>query len=382
MQVVQATFGTFHHFDLARELEARGQLKRIYSTFPWRRLRREGVSREHVRSFPLVQIPQLALGRMFDLPPQLTNAIMHFNATTYDRWLSKVVPECDAYVALSGCAVWSGRAAQRRGAKYVCDRGSSHMRYQLQILGEEYRLWGLKEPPLEKNVIERAEAEYAQADAITVPSEFARGTFLEMGVDLRKVRTMPLGVRLDRFMRTETPPADSFDVLFAGTVSIRKGIPYLLDAFSRFRHPNKTLRLAGPVEPAMNSLLSRFDLANVEVLGRMPQEELARLMSRSHVMVLPSIEDGFGLVMAQAMACGGVVIASEHTGGPDLFADGVEGFIVPIRSPEAICERLTQLADDPDERQRMSEAGLRRVQSLGGWHDYGRKFAAFLETLI
>jgi glycosyltransferase involved in cell wall biosynthesis len=98
-------------------------------------------------------------------------------------------------------------------------------------------------------------------------------------------------------------------------------------------------------------------------------------------MVLPSIEDGFGPVMAQAMACGGVVIATEHTGGLDLFADGAEGFIVLIRSPEAICERLTQLADDPDERQRMSEAAVRRVRTLGGWRDYGRNYAAFLEEI-
>jgi alpha-maltose-1-phosphate synthase len=104
-------------------------------------------------------------------------------------------------------------------------------------------------------------------------------------------------------------------------------------------------------------------------------------MSTSHVMVLPSIEDGWGLVMGQAMACGCPVISSDHTGGPDLYSHGVEGFIVPIRSADAIAQSLQQLADDPHLRQSMSEAALRRVKSLGGWEDYGRQYAAFLQEL-
>ena len=68
-------------------------------------------------------------------------------------------------------------------------------------------------------------------------------------------------------------------------------------------------------------------------------------MSSSHVLVLPSVEEGLALVQAQAMACGCPLISSTNTGGEDLFSDGVEGFLVPIRSPEAIAERLQQLAD-------------------------------------
>lgn len=381
MQIVQATLGTFHHFDLARELEARGHLKRIYSTFPWTRLKREGVSRDLVRSFPWFHVPQLALGRAFRVPPRLNNAIGYLNATSYDRWLSKVVPECDAYVALSGCGVWSGKRAQRRGAKYVCDRGSSHMRYQDQILTEEYKRWSVEKPPTERNMIERAEEEYDAADAISVPSEFARRTFIEMGGPAEKVRKIPYGVRLDRFKKTDEPQADSFDVLFSGTVSLRKGVPYLLDAFAKFKHPKKRLRLVGPVEPTMGSLLGRFDLTNVELLGRLPQEQLAQWMSRSHVMVVPSIEEGLALVQGQALACGCPLISSVNSGGEDLFSDGVEGFLVPIRNADAIAEGLQRVADDSLLRQRMSKAALDRVRFLGGWREYGDQYTAFLRQL-
>jgi len=76
------------------------------------------------------------------------------------------------------------------------------------------------------------------------------------------------------------------------------------------------------------------------------------------------------------------LISSFHTGGEDLFQDGVEGFLVPIRSPEAIHDRLAQLAGDPHLQARMGAAALARVQSLGGWSDYGERYSAFLKELM
>ncbi len=381
MQITQAVCGTFWHFDLANQLESMGYLKRIYSTFPWIRLKREGLPKERVRTFPWIYGPWIASRKYIWMPQGLSKQIELANIRLFDAWLARNVEDCDALIAVSGSGLRAGRVVQQRGGRYICDRGSSHIRYQKTILDEEYARWGFREEKIDARTVTREEAEYAQADAITVPSEFAWRSFIELGVKPGKLEKIPYGVRLDRFQKTGEPPKGSFNVLFAGTVSIRKGVPYLLEAFAKFSHPSKRLRLAGPVEPEMNSLFSRFDMTGVEVLGRQTQNELAKSMNASHVMVLPSVEDGFGLVMAQAMACGTVVIASENTGGTDLFRDGEEGFTVPIRSPAEICDRFTRLAEDPDIRQRMSEAALMRIRSLGGWDDYGRRIAAFLKDL-
>ena len=381
MRIVQSVCGVFWQFDLAREMESRGYLTRIYSTFPWPRLKREGVPRERIRSFPWIHTPQIAAGRYVRIPRQLGWEWSYLNFKMFDSWVARRIEDCDALVSLSGTGLKSGRTVQQRGGRYVCDRGSSHMRYQNTIVNEEYARWGFQVQSCDPRMIEREEAEYAQADAIFVPSEFARRSFIEMGVPAAKVKTIPYGVRLERFRPTKERSKESFEVLFAGTVSLRKGIPYLLEAFRKLRHPHKRLRLAGPVEPAVATLLSRQILDGIEVLGRMPQLRLAEYMSRSHVLVLPSIEDGFGLVMAQAMACGAVVVSSENTGGPDLYADGIEGFVIPIRDSEALSRRLQQLADDPELRLRMSEASLHRVAQHGGWHDYGERCANHLREL-
>lgn len=132
----------------------------------------------------------------------------------------------------------------------------------------------------------------------------------------------------------------------------------------------------------MQEIFHRFDMTDVEVVGAVPEAKMAKFMSSSHVMVLPSIEEGLALVQGQALACGCPLISSTHTGAEDLFSDGVEGFLVPIRSAEAIRERLQELAEDPSLQQRMSEAALARVRHLGGWKDYGDAWGELLERLI
>ena len=99
-------------------------------------------------------------------------------------------------------------------------------------------------------------------------------------------------------------------------------------------------------------------------------------MSSSHVLALPSVEDGFGLVLNQAMACGCPVICSQHTAAEDVMTHGQEGLVVPIRDSNAITLALERLCQNPGERERMGAAAMTRVKSLGGWDDYGEAFAS------
>jgi glycosyltransferase involved in cell wall biosynthesis len=247
---------------------------------------------------------------------------------------------------------------------------------------EEYRRWGSDAQGCDTRAILREEAEYAQADAITVPSEFSRRSFIEMGVPESRVYKIPYGVNLQRFQPVGKPPQDSFEVLFAGQVGFRKGIPYLLQAFEKLSHPRKRLRIVGGLTREIGPFLAKHLPVGVEILGLIPQSELRQIMSSSHVMVLPSIEEGLALVQGQAMACGCPLISSTNTGGSDLFTPGVEGFEVPIRSADAIAERLQQLADEPLLQQKMGQAALERVKTLGGWRDYGEQYLSLLEQLV
>ena len=332
MQIIQAVFGTFHHFELAHQLHRRNHLRRIYSTWPWTRVKREGVAREFVRTFPLVHTTDYLLRRTSLYSAAMDGRFNEWNSLSFDRWLRHKIEPCDAFIALSGAGLTTGPLVQSRGGKFICDRGSTHQRFQDEVMAEEYRRWKVPYTTPPEHILRREEAIYAVADAITVPSNVARRSFLKMGIAPEKVHVIPYGVRLDRFVPTDPPPSDSFEVLFAGYIGLRKGIPYLLEAFARLRHPRKRLTLARAVPKDFRDVLATLPTDNVNFAGDLSRAELARLMSRSHVLVLPSVEEGLALVQGEAMACGCPIVATTATGSEDLFTDGVRGLHRPRRT--------------------------------------------------
>jgi glycosyltransferase involved in cell wall biosynthesis len=383
MKIALSTVGKFHTFDLARELHARGALAGVFTGYPHFKLRNEGLPQGLIHTFPWVHGAYMAFPWKHRLPRALVQQWEHVNALTFGAWVARKLPECDLYVGLSGSTLPAGKKAHRRGARYVCDRGSSHVRVQEQLLREEHELWGAPFTGIDPRNIAREEAEYDEADCITVPSGFVLRSFLSRGVPFEKMRLLPYGVNLSRFQPVAEPAAGQFDVLFVGGMSLRKGVQYLVQAYQKISHPAKSLTFVGAPSQELIALLTARGLwpSDARVLGHVPQADLKNLMSRSHVLVLPSIEEGLAMVQAQAMACGCPVIASRNTGGDDLFSDGQEGFIVPIRDVDALANRLQQLADQPEKRTLMGQRALQRVQGLGGWRDYGERAMAIYKEI-
>ncbi len=384
MQVVQVAIGKFHHFHLARYLSRNGCLKAIYCGYPWSKLQKESIPRDQVRTFPWFQAPYMALGRIpgFQVSDKIRRNWEWISQTTFARHVARTLPECDALVALSASGLEAGRKIQERGGVWVCDRGSTHIRYQHELLRDEHNRWNMSWVGIDPRMIEREEVEYENSDYITIPSEFNFKSFIEQGVPESKLRKISYGANIARFSPTGERDSERFIVLFVGSISLRKGIPYLLQAFEKFHHPRKELWIVGMKSPGIEPILNRFLKTNVKFLGLVPNDRLASIYSQAHAFVLPSIEEGLAVVQGEALACGCPVIATEHTGASDLFHDKVEGFVVPIRDPEAITGRLTQLADSPKLWDEMSKAAIDRVRSIGGWDHYGGAYESFLRHAI
>ncbi len=383
MKVVMSSVGKFHSFDLARQLHRRGQLLRIHTGYPMFKLRSEGLPADLIQTHPWLRTPYMAVAGRISLSAPVARAAEHCTMRDLDRRVSRCLEAADVFVGLSGGALLSGRTARAMGMVHVCDRGSTHIQAQARLLTEEFARWGEPCDDMHPATVDVELQEYAEADAITVPSSFARRTFLAHGVPEGKVHVLPYGVDLGRFQPRSVPASDTFDVLFAGGASLRKGVPYLIQAFMRLKHPAKRLRFAGQFPPSLQHKLRQRGHWHeaIELLGHLSTDALCELMSRSHVLVLPSVEDGFGLVMAQAMACGCPVIASLNTGAEDLFADGREGFHVPAASAEHLLERLQQLADQPDVRRCMAQAARLKVETLNGWAQYGEAASLLFQRL-
>ena len=372
MKVLLATPGRFHIMALARELQKTDSLFRVVSGFPGFALKRERIDPRLLVTAPFYQTLHFGLGRL-GLPAPYDE--LKFRSTkSVDRAAKQILRRAkqppDVYVALSQTGTSSGRTAKDLGVTYVCDRGSTHIEEQQSILDQEHRLHGLVPPRIDPRSIERELIEYETSDLITVPSRFVERTFIKRGVDPRKLLVVPYGANLSMFRPSAAKPAGAFEVLFVGALSIRKGIPYLLDAFSKVNHPRKRLTLIGSRTKDTEKILGSFPGDDIRILGPIPQVQLAAHMSAAHVLVLPSVEEGLALVMAEAMASGCAVLASKNTGAEDLFEDTKQGFIVEPRDVDALTERMQRLADDPRLVDTMSRNARAKIEQIGGWSDY------------
>jgi len=385
IRVVQSCIGRFHHFHLARELHRRGALACIFTGYPWFRLAGEGLPREKVRTFPWLRGFRMGCGRVGLTSPSFIRELEQWSLSAHDRFTWRNLPPCDAFVGLSGMAGATGRKAQAQGALYVCDRGSTHIRFQSRIMAEEAARWGLGPKfgeRVDPRTVEREEDEYQTADYITVPSEFTRRSFILEGVPAEKVIKIAYGADIGRFRPMADPSADSFDVLFVGGVSLRKGALDLIDAFNQLPVRRKRLTFIGKVSPVVVPLLRTRRLEQVTFLGPAAHGDLAPFYSRAHVLALPSLEEGLAMVMGEAMACGCPVVATENSGAEDLFEHNREGFIIGARQVGALAQKLQQLSDDRELRARMSAAALARTKAIGGWSNYGGNYFSFLHQQV
>lgn len=371
------TTSPFWIFDLARQLEARGHLEELFTGFPpwWVK----GVPRGRVRSFPWLVSTKSLLAKWG--AESLASQLSWPSLWTLDKWMAKNLSDCDIFHCLSASGLETHRVAREKyNALTICGRGSSHAVYQREILTEEYSRWGMQYDSGDDRILERELKEYEECDLVTVPSTFAKRSFIEMGVPEEKVRQIPYGVDLSTFKPVEKKD-DVFRVLYVGSLGLPKGLPYLLKAVSELDLPNFECCLIGPKKAEIEPFLEKYE-GSYRYLGPKPRAELYKYYSQGSVLVLPSIQEGLALVQAEAMACRLPVIATPNTGGEDLFTDGKEGFIVPIRDPDAIRARIQYLYDNPGERSRMAKEAFNTVQSLGGWDDYGAQIVKTYEEAI
>jgi glycosyltransferase involved in cell wall biosynthesis len=298
----------------------------------------------------------------------------------FDRATAQIPRRGDlAAVVSTGAALSTLSAARKLDVPSFLDYPVAHHRLSERLLGEERRLTPrfaatLQVSQLSTRVRDRLEQEIEMADRVLLNSTFSLRSFIEAGVPAEKLIVTPFGVDLEMF----SPSPDSergdreqrpFRVLFAGQITQRKGISYLLDAFEQAGLAGSELVFLGrPVGPARSLL----DLPGVRFWPAVPITELANRVRACDVFVLPSLIEGFPQTAAIAMACGLPVILSENTSAHDVVADGVNGYVVPIRDAPAIAERLRHLHAHDEVRRAMGRAARERVLSLT-WAAYGSR---------
>ncbi|HLJ95085.1 MAG TPA: glycosyltransferase family 4 protein [Gemmataceae bacterium] len=351
LKIAIVVHGRFHAFDLARELLRLDHDVVLFTNYPASVARRFGIPPERVRSFLAHGVGSRLLWRLF--PGGLNGKTEQLTNIHFGRWSARQVRQqrWDVVIAWSGVAEEVFQALGSQRTFKILQRGSAHIRVQQQLLLEEERRAGCRLEKPSDWIIAREEREYTLADSIHVLSQFAADSFTAQGMDPGKLFLLPLGVSQQVFRarpeavqarRQRVLAGAPLRVLNVGTFSYRKGVADIAEVVrdataSRFR-----FRFVGPVAKEAKSLYRQLE-PHVDFVPKQPQDKLARDYEWGDVFLLATIEDGFGIVLCQALAAGLPLLATTNCAGPDLIAEGKSGWVIPIRNPNALLERLLWL---------------------------------------
>lgn len=261
-----------------------------------------------------------------------------------------------ACYAFTQVALEAFRWARPRAVPTVLESPNGHIRAFREVYLRETRRWcggGFSgHPTLE--MVDRVEEEYRLADRIRVSSEWARASLVEGGVPAEKVTVLQQPVDLERFVPApRRQDHDTVRLCFVGSVDLRKGFPYLLEALAALTDLPLSLHLVGATgDRCCRHLLEKMrgGLPVTDAAGD-PRPSLAA----SDLFVLPTLEDGSPFAVAEAMASGLPVITTTATGAAEWVAEGRSGWIVPPADSEALAAAI---AIAVRERARLAPMGL------------------------
>lgn len=224
-------------------------------------------------------------------------------------------------------------------------------------------------------------------DAVVAVSESTKRKLETLGMAADRIHVIYEGVDLELIDSVAGQRSSYHDVLYVGRLVRHKRVPDLLEAFQQVARGVRDARLTivgeGPEEPRLRRLCRSLGIeSRVEFTGFVSEVQKLRYMKKAHVLVLPSVAEGFGLVLVEAMACKTPVIAADVGGPREVVEPGRSGLLVPPRQPGEIAERLHSLLLDAHLRTHMGEQGRRRVESLFTWDKTVDRLEALYDRVL
>ncbi len=379
-----------HSFQLARALCEAGLLRRFSTSifittdtlknYP-ARIRKKlqhrsslGIPKSKVSTFPYIEILWHITGLL--VTREWQGILLYYNLRLFDRWAARRLSADSPRIVIgfenSSLAIF--REAKRIGALCVLDAASVHYNHQAKALST-----GATE--MNRKVDLQKAEEIALADKILVLSTFARQTYIDAGVPAEKLVTIALGANVELFsQKTPRSESASFNYLFVGNLTGVKGVDLLVEAFAGLDVPGKTLTLVGSgfgnLSPEAKAL------ANLRWTGRLSPAELRDEYQRADVFVLPSRLDGFGLVVAEAMATGTPVIVSSAVGAKDLVSENENGWIFESGNLEALKHAMEIAYANRGRLIEMGHQARETVVKDYTWEAYRRRAGEFYTNLL
>ena len=267
------------------------------------------------------------------------------------------------------------REAKRRGM-FVVLEAISHPFNKL-VEKAEYERFGCSAPETEgdlRNDIDFLEQEAGLADLILAASPYVRQGLVELGIDARRIALVPYG--LDSADLDAMPKPVEGRVLFVGNVGYLKGLPYLAEAARTLRKNGfrGEIRAVGPHD---RRIIHRAEFIGPDYVGQVPRSEIKHEFLQADVFAFPTVSDGFGLVLLEAMAVGLPIVCTPNCA--DVVREGETGFVVPPRDSEALASSINRIVSDRVLRTVLSD-NARRAFSKFSLEAYAQRLAGAINA--
>jgi glycosyltransferase involved in cell wall biosynthesis len=331
--------------------------------------------------------PTLARGK-FRIPYRLlgTKRACELHDFIVARRLEKMAGQIDIIHTWPLGALSTLKTAAKMGIPTVLERPNAHTRFAYEAVQRECDRLGVALPPkhehaYQPDVLRREEEEYRRAYRLLCPSEFVVKTFLDEGFSMEKLARHIYGFDEKAYYpeNQRRDPQRGLTMLFVGVCAVRKGVHYALEAWLQSpAHRDGTFMIAGDFLPAYERRLSSL-LAHpsVKVLGH--RTDVPELMRKSDLLILPSIEEGFGLVCTEAMGSGCVPLVSEAC--TELCQHMENSLVHRVGDVKTIAEQITLLHENRPLLERLRRNGLDKVPEIT-WSAAGEKLVGVYQGII
>jgi glycosyltransferase involved in cell wall biosynthesis len=285
------------------------------------------------------------------------------------RRIEKMAGQIDVIHAWALGAAETLKTASKLGIPTVIERPNANTRFAMEVVQQECDRLGVTLPPDHEHAynaekLRKEEEEYRLAYRLLCPTEFVVKTFLDKGFSKEKLVRHFYGFDEKVFHtgRERQKAKRGLTMLFVGVCAVRKGVHYALEAWLRSpASEDGEFLIAGEFLPAYAEKLAHMlSHPSVRVLGH--RTDVPDLMRNSDILVLPSIEEGFGLVITEAMGSGCVPLASEAC--TELCRHMETGLMHRVGDVEALAQQITMLHKDRGLLERLRTAGLNLVPEI------------------
>jgi len=407
LSVTLSHAGKQHSYHVAQGLLNLGFLDRFYTssyvtqpflqelitkrgnTFFSRRFQ-QGLAAPFVKSRWDFEVKEVLYRKLYGKTEKTQNAV-YYRDVNFDKYVAGLLPKrpSNTYWGFQGSAYESLLAAKKCGKKAIVELATAHVKASLEILGEEAKLHPDFADSLDNLVFpafyqKRLEEEPHIADITIAASAFTKQTLLADAIPESKILTLPLGFDMDYVpyteRKTENISQRPLKLLYAGTLTQRKGIKYLLNVMAKLKGTDIELTCIGGIQGSGEGLAKYKNLYHYR--PAVSQLEMFGIYQEYDALVLPTVFEGFGLVIVEAMAAGLPVITTPHSIGPELIINGENGYIVPIRDEMALENAIIALRNKNNDQYLQMRLQARKTVEQYTWAKYRNKLGETCQKLV